>query len=146
MICLYHGAIIYVCNSALSSYIHITTVEVFNLINLEGCLPAAEEVAAPWWHRAPNMKNFDHHWHEFYKVLYSLRLSRWCLWWLEKENALNQEDSDCNFNKSDAGSMTSGQPPMLSAEWVLFNIINLAKPLKMQHVFMFSNLMRVAKY
>lgn len=28
MICLYHGAIIYVCNSALSSYIHITTVEV----------------------------------------------------------------------------------------------------------------------
>ena len=73
-------------------------------MNLEGCLPAAGEVAAPWWHRAPNMKNFDHHLHEFYKVLYTLRLSRWCnlMTWKGKRTKSRgfRLLSDCNFDQA----------------------------------------------
>ena len=67
-------------------------------------MSAGWDVAAPWWHRAPNMKTFDHHWHEFYKVLYTLRLSRWCnlMTWKGKRTKSRgfRLLSDCNFDQA----------------------------------------------
>ena len=119
-------------NAATAKNAHCHRGSGSNLNNLEGCLPAKtllhlDERSCTLWHRAPDMKNFNHHWHEFYKVLYSLRLPESLVYFddfKENENALNQEDSDGPTAtwSSPTGSMTSGQPPMLSAEWVLFNI------------------------
>ena len=67
-------------------------------------MSAGWDVAAPWWHQAPNMKTFDHHWHEFYKVLYTLRLSRWCnlMTWKGKRTKSRgfRLLSDCNFDQA----------------------------------------------
>ena len=110
-------------------------------------MSAGWDVAAPWWHQAPNMKTFDHHWHEFYKVLYTLRLSRWCnlMTWKGKRTKSRgfRLLSDCNFDQARraAWQVVNYRCFRQSEFYLIFLIKAWAQPFKlMQHVFMILKL------
>ena len=144
MICSYHGAIRYARNSALSSYIHITTVEVVQSNEpwrmSAGCRRSCCTLMTP-------SSGYEELRSSLTWILQGLilpapeSLVSLMAWKGKRTKSRGFRLSDCNFDRARraAWQVVDYRCFRQSEFYLIFLIKAWAQPSKMQHVFIFSN-------